>query len=1084
MFDKSAVELISKAPIFGGLDLDKLPKDFTYGYAELISTRIAFNEAVEDKAELVALLDEAQRIASTYEAYVLLLSSNDNHRSAAFIAASAYQLVFQINSALGSEYELNCFNDNYILPQISAALLYFISGYVSDASEMIGKVKNEGLQEVEVNLLRALKSLLTGNLNSIDTNQPVYPLDNELSDKAASNILWAHIHKGVNILLEALCRQEKPLDTRYKMAESIFSQVKELSEYDDSTSLDGISEVNYRTIYVGQNYLSSLLSIACNTVREIALINTPTPLGVDYGVWANILSSISINRPYLWPNHLDAIHKGYLDQGVSAVISFPTGGGKSTLSELKIATSLARHEPVIFIVPTLALVDQVSRSLRKAFPTVTTKLSIEEFAIEGLEVEVLPDISVMTPESLLVKMSFAPDSFSSVGLFVFDECHLMHSRSSELADRRSIDAMLCLLRMVDLSKNVDVLLMSAMIENNDEISSWLRQLINRDVLALNINWKPTRQAKGCIVYDSKETQRLNEFIPQADRTPKGDLTTQAKRSIRAIPYSFFSLNQTWHSNDPVDYKLSKLSSHEVTLGVNGYKQLTSNRNVVAASIAVNAIESGLKTLIFAADTKACDSIVKDVNSKLQQRLHLSDYENQLKVLIELEFGGKYSYFTPTSASLPHHGLLIKEERHLHESLFSRDSGMDLIVATSTLAQGINLPAECVIIAGNTRFDPIENRQQELDAHELLNAAGRAGRAGKNATGVVLVIPGKVVSFDAQRNVITKYWGEIQEVFSNEDQCLKLEDPLQLILDKLQLDDFIDNDDVTYFIQRLPVDKEGDCSRFIRSTFSAYKAQMNGDEGWINEKIEIANEAFMAYRDKENNEKDHEWYEQLASASGIEPDLIRQLEQDFIKSRSHLFTPIDHMTWLIKWMAQSYERLGKFVRVEALERAFKRDFSNLERDDRARYFESTVTGLLVLWMEGATIKEIELKIGTPEQKFNKCNRAREFVIRVVPEMAYTAGILSHINHYLIIDSGDNPENNKLKYLSQMTRLGFDRLTKLVLHNVVEDPTSRVNTHIVYDLIREQLDNLNEEASFSTLQSYIRRVYRRWAANERK
>ncbi|EKO3708833.1 hypothetical protein LO977_003125, partial [Vibrio metschnikovii] len=74
MFDKSAVELISKAPIFGGLDLDKLPKDFTYGYAELISTRIAFNEAVEDKAELVALLDEAQRIASTYEAYVLLLS--------------------------------------------------------------------------------------------------------------------------------------------------------------------------------------------------------------------------------------------------------------------------------------------------------------------------------------------------------------------------------------------------------------------------------------------------------------------------------------------------------------------------------------------------------------------------------------------------------------------------------------------------------------------------------------------------------------------------------------------------------------------------------------------------------------------------------------------------------------------------------------------------------------------------------------------------------------------------------------------------------------------------------------------------
>ena len=576
---------------------------------------------------------------------------------------------------------------------------------------------------------------------------------------------------------------------------------------------------------------------------------------------------------------------------------------------------------------------------------------------------------------------------------------------------------------------------------------------------------------------------FHQFIPRANRTPGGKLTAHAKRAITATPYSFFSLNQTWHSNNPADYKLSKLSSQEVTLGVNEYNHLTSNRNVVAASIALNAIASGLKTLIFASDTKSCDSIVKEVNSQLKQRLFLSEYESQLKALIDLEFGGEYSYYTPTSASLPHHGLLIREERHLHESLFSRDSGMDLIVATSTLAQGINLPAECVIIAGNTRFDPIENRQQELDAHELLNAAGRAGRAGKNATGVVLVIPGRVVSFDAQRNSITKYWSEIKEVFSNEDQCLKLEDPIQLVLDKLQVDDFFDNDDVTYFIQRLPVDGEGDCSRFIRSTLSAYKAQVNDNERWIDEKISTANQAFKAIRDIGKSEQTPEWYEQLASASGIEPMLIRQLEQDFIKSRSILSTPIEHITWLMEWMAESYERLEKFVRLEALERAFKGDFKNLTNDEQASYFKSTIIGVLVLWMEGANLKEIELAIGTPELRLSKCNKAREFVIRVVPEIAYAAGILSHINHYIIIDSEEKPENNKLKYLSQMTRLGFDRLTKLVLHNVVEDPASRVHTHIVYDLIRDQLDNLNEEASFSTLQSYIRRAYRRWVANGR-
>ncbi|MBE4398838.1 DEAD/DEAH box helicase [Vibrio parahaemolyticus] len=1085
MFDKSAVELIKKAPVFGGLDLENLSKSFTDGYAEIISARIAFNEGIKSVDELASLLDNAKRIASTYEAYVLLLSNKENHKSAAFIAASAYQLIFQVNGAIDSQYKSEGLNDNSIPPQISAALLYFISGYTSDASEMINKVKIDDFQEVERRLLYALKSLLTGSLNGYDANHPIYPLENEVKDKAASNTLWAHIHKGVNILLESLSNRYKPFGTQYEMARSVFSQVKELSKYDDITSLDRSTKLSYQGIYIGQHYLASLLSIASNTVREIALINTPFPRGVNHDIWSNILSSISMNRPYLWPNHLDAIHQGYLDQGISSVVSFPTGGGKSTLSELKIATSLARNEPVIFVVPTLALVDQVSKSLKKAFPKVTTKLSIEEFEIEDLEVEVLPDISVMTPESLLVKMSFAPESFESVGLFVFDECHLIHSRSPHIADRRSIDAMLCLLRVVHLSKSVDVLLMSAMIENNNEISSWLKQLINREVLALNINWKPTRQAKGCVVYDSEQTKKLNEFISIADRTPKGILTANAKRLLKATPYSFFSLNQTWHSNRSIDYKLTKLSNHEVTLGVNDdFGYLTSNRNFVAASIATNAITSGLKTLIFAADTKSCDSIVNEVNSRLKNNLLLNNYESQLKSLIDLEFGGEHSYYTPISASLPHHGLLIREERQLHESLFSRDSGMDLIVATSTLAQGINLPAECVIIAGNTRFDPLENRQQELDAHELLNAAGRAGRAGKNATGVVLVIPGKVVSFDAKRTRITEYWREIKEVFSNEDQCLMLEDPLQLVLDKLQVDDLFDNEDVTYFIQRLPVNEDGDCSRFIRSTFCAYKAQMNGNHKWIEEKISAANQALRLIRDIDKTEQAPEWYDQLASASGIEPDLIRHLEQDFRSFQSNLSTPIEHITWLMGWMAESYERLEKFVRMEALERAFKGDFKNLTNTEKTSYFKSTVISLLMLWMQGASLRDIELRIGTPEQRLSKCNKAREFVIRVVPEIAYTAGILSHINHYMIIDSGPNPESNKLKYLSQMTRLGFDKLSKLVLHSVVDTPASRVNTHIVYNHISDRLDSLNEEANFSILLPVIDQVYRRWEASKRK
>lgn len=42
---------------------------------------------------------------------------------------------------------------------------------------------------------------------------------------------------------------------------------------------------------------------------------------------------------------------------------------------------------------------------------------------------------------------------------------------------------------------------------------------------------------------------------------------------------------------------------------------------------------------------------------------------------------------------------------------------------------MNLPAEIVIIAGDSRFDLKAEKMQALEAHEVLNAAGRAGRAG-------------------------------------------------------------------------------------------------------------------------------------------------------------------------------------------------------------------------------------------------------------------------------------------------------------------------------------------------------------------
>jgi replicative superfamily II helicase len=70
----------------------------------------------------------------------------------------------------------------------------------------------------------------------------------------------------------------------------------------------------------------------------------------------------------VWPNHREAIAKGFYQTGNSAVVVLPTGAGKTTLSSLKIAGALARKKKVVFLAPTHALVEQLTFDLQEMFP--------------------------------------------------------------------------------------------------------------------------------------------------------------------------------------------------------------------------------------------------------------------------------------------------------------------------------------------------------------------------------------------------------------------------------------------------------------------------------------------------------------------------------------------------------------------------------------------------------------------------------------------------------------------------------------------------------------------------------------------
>ena len=65
--------------------------------------------------------------------------------------------------------------------------------------------------------------------------------------------------------------------------------------------------------------------------------------------------------------------------------------------------------------------------------------------------------------------------------------------------------------------------------------------------------------------------------------------------------------------------------------------------------------------------------------------------------------------------------------------------LQVLVSTSTLAWGVNLPAHTVIIKGTQIYNPEKGRWTELGALDVLQMLGRAGRPQYDTKGEGILI---------------------------------------------------------------------------------------------------------------------------------------------------------------------------------------------------------------------------------------------------------------------------------------------------------------------------------------------------------
>lgn len=368
--------------------------------------------------------------------------------------------------------------------------------------------------------------------------------------------------------------------------------------------------------------------------------------------------------------------------------------------------------------------------------------------------------------------------------------------------------------------------------------------------------------------------------------------------------------------------LKTLSDSPIPLSISkpnkvGWRRLTSNRNEVAAELAIRLVQHGLKVLVF------CESINFTISTANKVNAHFSAIDPTLtgdqSVLREtaIEEVGKVEsiYDAGSKIAAVHHGELLPYERRLVEGLFrSKESGVNVLVATSTLAQGLNLPCDAVILAGTDRLDPETEKRKNMQEHEILNALGRAGRAGHASTGLALVVPGNPVPCDLntyvpRETVVTSM------VLSSKDRCVPLIDPLCTLLDEIEVE-AIGRPVAEYLARKLTVslkpNEDGTTPfQLLTSRSFGYFQKRSADtanaDAWLNGRKQKLEQVLS---DAEP-ETPATWQEALAAKTGVSLKFVRKLEGALPSAPWPSVKAIDWAIWVLDQFDPNEEDFDAF-----------------------------------------------------------------------------------------------------------------------------------------------------------------------------
>lgn len=390
---------------------------------------------------------------------------------------------------------------------------------------------------------------------------------------------------------------------------------------------------------------------------------------------------ISINEEKLTLTRFQKKLWKSLTSNHKTAISAPTSAGKSFVLQKYISHYLPIKKTALYIVPTRALITQVANDLYKAFSLLDHDFPSEILTISVEPNEPIPEtvIFVMTQERAQLLLANHP-SFKPQVLIV-DEAHSISDGARGVLLQNVID------EAFRRSPNSQVLFASPMIENLDIFS----KLFGADDI---------------ISITSTEPAVSQNFI---------------KIKIDDYRSGKFSISEA----EPTDRTQFPLGSVHLS-------QKLTTRAKILSRIPVH-LSDGSVNIIYANGADEAERIAINIATLLRSRPNTKERDALAEISIESVHESYAMAACLRKGVAFHYGEVPALLRRSIEQAMT-DGHLDYLVCTSTLLQGVNLPAKNIFL-----LNPEKGSNKSIKPTDFWNLAGRAGRLLREFQGNIFLI---------------------------------------------------------------------------------------------------------------------------------------------------------------------------------------------------------------------------------------------------------------------------------------------------------------------------------------------------------